>query len=153
MYNSADAKYDPSHCQDPPAYVTLSEYDVMWGEFPGSKEVPRCMNHIKMGYDNWKRTLAQLTKSKHSKEQFLQFWSQQTRYPAKRIKQAWKEFVLESKQSPGSWAEKVFNSTALAKLAKDVACANNGHEGPERKMKDGESWDARNEYSLAGGLK
>ena len=26
------------------------DYDVMWGEFPGSMDVPRCMNHVKILY-------------------------------------------------------------------------------------------------------
>merc|ERR1712086_622427 len=121
--------------------------------FPGSMEVPRCMNHIKMGYPNYKQSLAILAKNEVDKNGFIQFWLQNghERYPKKRIKAAWKRFSAEA--LVGSWAERLFNSTAVSQLAKDVACAGEGHEGPERKLKDGESWDSRNEYSLAGGTK
>jgi hypothetical protein len=144
-------QYDPTHCKDPPPYVALSEYDTMWGEFPGSKAVPRCMNHIKMGYPNWKRTLAGLAKKEVDEATFVKFWSSKARYPEKSLKAAWKRFNKES--FSGNWPERVFNSTALSRLAKDVMCASQGHSGPERKLKDGESWDSRNEYSLAGGTK
>jgi len=113
------------------------------------------MNHIKMGYTNWKQVVASIANSPSALDgkQFLNFWRSALRakYPTKRIKQAWARFVKEN--NAGSWAEQVFNSTAISQLAKDIACANNGSQGPERKLKDGESWDARNEYSLAGGTK
>lgn len=32
----------------PTHWVAQGDYDVMWGEFPGSKDVPRCMNHVKI---------------------------------------------------------------------------------------------------------
>eukprot|EP00930_Biecheleria_cincta_P051691 TRINITY_DN3689_c0_g1_i1.p1 TRINITY_DN3689_c0_g1~~TRINITY_DN3689_c0_g1_i1.p1 ORF type:complete len:513 (+),score=89.48 TRINITY_DN3689_c0_g1_i1:52-1590(+) len=145
-----EEKFDPAHCSDVPDYVRLSDYDVMWGEFPGSEDVPRCMNHIKMGYPNWKRMLRGLAKQELSKDAFVAFWNQHARYPKKRIKAAWESFQAETSSSE-RWSQRVFASTALAKLAKDVACAGEGHDGPERKLRDGESWDARNEYSMKGG--
>merc|ERR1712054_282245 len=96
-------------CQDTPAYVPLNEYDVMWGEFPGSKAVPRCMNHIKMGYPNWKRMLSQLARQEVNRDGFMRFWSSHANYPKKRIKAAWES--LSKQDIIGSWAEKVFNST------------------------------------------
>merc|ERR1712217_142311 len=152
MYGHEYNQYDPTYCQDTPAYVPLSEYDVMWGEFPGSKEVPRCMNHIKMGYTNWKAIVNELARREVDKKGFGQFWMHhERRYPKKRIAAAWSAF--EKENLVGSWAERIFNSTSIANLAKDISCAQNGNDGPERKLKDGESWDARNEYSLAGGMK
>merc|ERR1712048_1404664 len=153
MYQPEGAKYDPQHCRDTPPYVTLSDYDTLWGEFPGSKAVPRCMNHIKMGYPNWKRFLRHLGKQEVKKEAFVKFWLQSADrgYSKKRVENAWTKFASEALE--GSWTEKVFNSTALRNLARDVACAGEGLKGPERKLKDGESWDARNEYSLQGGGK
>jgi len=123
----------------------------MWGEFPGSKAVPRCMNHIKMGYPDWKRTMAELSRKELGEAAFMNFWTSQGRYPNKLVTKAWKRFHKEDFPAGSTWKEKVFNSTAL--LAKDVACSDQGHSGPERKLKEGESWDARNEYSLAGGTK
>merc|ERR1712048_263484 len=152
MYQPETAKYDPRYCQDTPSHVPLSEYDTLWGEFPGSKAVPRCMNHIKMGFPDWKRYLQHLAKRELGKDDFIRLWTQIAReggYSKKRIESAWTKF--DSEALMGSWAEKVFNSTALRNLAKDVACAGEGLRGPERKLKDGESWDARNEYSLKGG--
>lgn len=143
-------RYDAKTCVDSPTYVQMDEYDTMWGEFPGSKKVPRCMNHIKMGYPNWKQRLAQLAKREVDQTGFLRFWSSRD-YPQKRILKAWSRFLEES--TVGTWAERLFNSTTIARLAKDVACAEEGLTGPERKLRDGESWDARNEYSLAGGTK
>ena len=35
------------------------DYDVMWGEFPGSMEVPRCMNHVKSLGKSWPGPVAQ----------------------------------------------------------------------------------------------
>eukprot|EP00913_Durusdinium_trenchii_P009347 g8784.t1 len=153
MFQS-EVRYEPSNCIDAPEKVFLSEYDVLWGEFPGSLEVPRCMNHVKMGYPNWKRTLASMAKKEVSVKSFTKFWGREG-YPSKLIKAAWKRFQQEQQGFPATmtWAEKVFNSTALANLAKDVACAGEGHDQPERKLRDGESWDARNEYSLAGEYK
>merc|ERR1712113_1086406 len=115
-----EEKYDPKHCVDPPAYVKLSEYDTMWGEFPGSMDVPRCMNHIKMGYPNWKRSLAMLAKKEVGKDEFVKFWTTEN-YPKKKIQAAWKQFSKEP--TVGTWAEKLFNSTVVLNLAKDVACA------------------------------
>jgi len=37
MYNHADSKFDSTYCNDVPGYTPLSQYDVMWGEFPGSE--------------------------------------------------------------------------------------------------------------------
>mmetsp|Transcript_132569 Transcript_132569/g.314267 ORF Transcript_132569/g.314267 Transcript_132569/m.314267 type:complete len:163 (+) Transcript_132569:2-490(+) len=150
MFQTEEA-FDPAHCSHVPDYVSLSEYDVMWGEFPGSKAVPRCMNHIKMGYPNWKRLLQQLAKKELDEASFIKYWRSRDRYPKKQIKAAWKGFLSEELE--GTWAEKVFNSTSLTQLAKDLSCAMEGLEGPERKLRDGESWDARNEYSLAGSTK
>lgn len=150
MFQTEEA-FDPAHCSDVPDYISLSEYDVMWGEFPGSKAVPRCMNHIKMGYPNWKRLLQQLAKKELDEASFIKYWRSRDRYPKKQIKAAWKGFLSEELE--GTWAEKVFNSTSLTQLAKDLSCAMEGLEGPERKLRDGESWDARNEYSLAGSTK
>merc|ERR1712093_653003 len=120
MYGHEDAKFDPTHCKETPPYVPLSEYDVMWGEFPGSKAVPRCMNHIKMGYPNWKNELAALASEGRSKENFVRFWKEHgrdSRYSQKRVKAAWDQFLKE--EHTGSWAEQVYNSTAIAQLAKD----------------------------------
>eukprot|EP00434_Breviolum_minutum_P045713 symbB.v1.2.041042.t1/scaffold7772.1/size9363/1 len=33
-----EESYDPRYCQDVPSHSYLSDYDVMWGEFPGSKD-------------------------------------------------------------------------------------------------------------------
>jgi len=145
-----EESYDPRYCQDVPSHSYLSDYDVMWGEFPGSKDVPRCMNHVKMGFPNWKRMLAQIAKKEVSEKAFVKFWSKEG-YPKKRVKTAWQQFQEDVLAVPErSWAEQVFNSSALLNLAKDVVCGMEGLEGPERKLRDGESWDARNEYSLAG---
>eukprot|EP00927_Polykrikos_kofoidii_P002118 TRINITY_DN10822_c0_g1_i1.p1 TRINITY_DN10822_c0_g1~~TRINITY_DN10822_c0_g1_i1.p1 ORF type:complete len:522 (-),score=77.42 TRINITY_DN10822_c0_g1_i1:61-1626(-) len=143
-------KYDPTYCHDTPSHMKLSEFDTMWGEFPGSMRVPRCMNHIKMGYPNWKQTLAELAKSEVDKKAFTRFWSQVSEggYPKKLITKAWETFTTKERLV-GSWAERVFNSTAVRDLCKDVLCGVEGSNGPERKLQDGESWDARNEYSLA----
>lgn len=126
MFQS-EVRYEPSNCIDAPEKVFLSEYDVLWGEFPGSLEVPRCMNHVKMGYPNWKRTLASMAKKEVSVKSFTKFWGREG-YPSKLIKAAWKRFQQEQQGFPATmtWAEKVFNSTALANLAKDVACAGEG---------------------------
>jgi len=154
MYQTEEV-YDPTHCIDPPAYVPMSDYDTSWGEFPGSMEVPRCMNHIKMGYPNYKKTtLQKLAAREVDKAGFVQYFkagAQQTGYAKKRIAAAWEKFSKEG--NVGSWAEKIFNSTAVLQLARDMACASQGHSGPERKLKEGESWDSRNEFSLAGGTK
>jgi len=146
-------KFDPTHCDDPPAYVKLSEYDTMWGEFPGSMDVPRCMNHIKMGYPDWKSMISKLARKEVDEKGFIQYFVHSGgRYSKKRIQKAWKKFAEEPNEG-ATWAERLFNSTAVKNLAKDIACADQGHSGPERKLKEGESWDARNEYSLAGGTK
>lgn len=152
MFQPGD-KYDPKACKDSPPHAPLSDYDVMWGEFPGSMDVPRCMNHIKMGYSDWKRILKQLAKNELDKEHFIDFWGQESdrSYPKKRILAAWKRFEKEG--TGGSWTERVFSSTAIANLAKDVSCGQEGLTGPERKLKDDESWDARHEHALAGGMK
>eukprot|EP00434_Breviolum_minutum_P027425 symbB.v1.2.024245.t1/scaffold2272.1/size83748/2 len=94
--------------------------------------------------------LAQIAKKEVSEKAFVKFWSKEG-YPKKRVKTAWQQFQEDVLAVPErSWAEQVFNSSALLNLAKDVVCGMEGLEGPERKLRDGESWDARNEYSLAG---
>jgi hypothetical protein len=143
-------RYDPNHCIDPPQYVRMSDYDTMWGEFPGSMEVPRCMNHIKMGFPDYKKEfLTRLARKELDKNEFIRYWQSMEKYSKKRIIAAWEKFSNE--KSSGTWAERIFNSVTIDNLAKDVACKMEGKEGPERKLKDGESWDARNEYSLQGG--
>jgi len=144
--------YDEANCIDPPSHVLNSEFDTMWGEFPGSMDVPRCMNHIKMGYPNWKRTLKQLANHEVDQKGFLQFWQQMHgRYPQKAIQKYWKRFSSEKHQ--GSWGERIFASKAIQDLAKDMSCAQQGHSGPEKKTKDDETWNFREEYALAGGRK
>mmetsp|Transcript_43025 Transcript_43025/g.96826 ORF Transcript_43025/g.96826 Transcript_43025/m.96826 type:complete len:512 (-) Transcript_43025:113-1648(-) len=145
-----EERYDPASCVDPPDYVRLSEYDVMWGEFPGSKAVPHCMNHIKMGYPNWKRRLTGLAGKELEEKAFVSYWARHSEYPKKRIRAAWKTFT-EKESNAGSWAERVFNSTILAKLAKDIACADEGHQGPAKKPTEDDIWNHRMEYSMAGG--
>eukprot|EP00929_Paragymnodinium_shiwhaense_P101415 TRINITY_DN64509_c0_g1_i1.p1 TRINITY_DN64509_c0_g1~~TRINITY_DN64509_c0_g1_i1.p1 ORF type:complete len:527 (+),score=111.28 TRINITY_DN64509_c0_g1_i1:76-1656(+) len=148
--------FDPKQCKDVPEETPLSEYDTMWGEFPGSMDVPRCMNHIKMGYPDWKRSLRALAKTQLGAKQFAQMIRREAdNYPKKLLKAAWEKFQEESAAlgEDATWAEKVYASKALKDLIKDVACASQGHRGPERQLTDGESWDARNEYSLAGGHK
>jgi len=143
-----EEKYDPSSCVDPPEYVRLSDLDVMWGEFPGSKEVPHCQNHIKMGYPNWKRRLAALARKEVEEKTFLKFWTRDG-YSTKRAKAAWKAFT-ETEGNTGTWAERIFNSSALAKLAKDVICKEEGHKGPAKKPKGDAMVNHRVEYSMAG---
>jgi len=156
MYHD-DEVYDPTQCIDPPAYVQMNEYDTSWGEFPGSLEVPRCMNHIKMGYPNYKKEfLLKLSQKEVDKAGFANYFKNKgqsedskQKYPKKLIDAAWDKFSKEG--NVGNWAERIFNSTAVLQLAKDMACAQEGHNKPERKLKAGESWDSRSEYSLAGG--
>lgn len=152
MYGHEDGQYDPENCKDPPPYVPLSDFDVMWGDFPGSMDSPRCMNHIKMGYDNWKNVLSELAQKKLNEKGFMKFfkgWSKEARYPVNLIEAAWKKF--QDEKIKGTWAQKCFRSAAVKNLVKDIACGLSGNKGPQRKLKDGESWDARNEYVLGGG--
>merc|ERR1719316_1203673 len=95
-----------------------------------------------MGYPNWKHssllTLAQLAeKQKLTEKSFVQTLkrgAEPARYSDKRLRKVWNEFTAEVGSSPS---------------ARDVACANNGHNGPAKTTENGE-YIHRSEYSLKG---
>lgn len=153
MFRTSE-RFSKRHCSGSrPQSVPLNEFDTLW-DFPGSDDAPLCKNHVKMGYPDWKRQflhpLRRMLNGKPlTREIFMKHFNQVGhKYSKKRIKKAWKALAGEdSAEAPDTWPR----SVAVFNLARDIACKQEGHRGPEKALADGVEWTARNEYSLGGG--